>query len=248
MTDKSSLAPPPAFNRSTTTLHEADSHDELDDPELRLRIVRTATETLNVADQEDSRRRVGKRRLGTFKNRKSLFGTISRKRRASTAEKDKKETLSPPRKATAATSSLSDSLSPRPTALGGEEQLAKAAIFTSPQDAEAGTATAKGSRSSRKAAELRRRRNVWVNVDLPDNELGKNGQPVAVWARNKVRTSKYTPLTFIPKVRLSVASACTSAHSAIQNLTEQFRRVANMYFLALVVLQGDSNIASPFRD
>ncbi|KAI9284134.1 hypothetical protein BC943DRAFT_338398 [Umbelopsis sp. AD052] len=40
------------------------------------------------------------------------------------------------------------------------------------------------------------------------------------WVSNRVHTAKYTPLTFIPK-----------------NLFEQFRNVANLYFLFLVILQ-----------
>lgn len=49
--------------------------------------------------------------------------------------------------------------------------------------------------------------------------------PIRRYVRNKVRTSKYTPITFFPK-----------------NLFEQFRRVANMYFLLLVILQSTSPI------
>ncbi|KAF9042681.1 phospholipid-translocating P-type ATPase [Rhodocollybia butyracea] len=64
------------------------------------------------------------------------------------------------------------------------------------------------------------RRNVYVNYPLAHSELDQNGEPLARYKRNKVRTSKYTILTFIPK-----------------NLFEQFRRVANMFFLVLVVVQ-----------
>ncbi|KAI0794941.1 phospholipid-translocating P-type ATPase [Abortiporus biennis] len=64
------------------------------------------------------------------------------------------------------------------------------------------------------------RRNVYVNIPLPDDELDPSGEPVIRYARNKVRTSKYTIITFIPK-----------------NLYEQFRRVANLYFLLLVVVE-----------
>ncbi|KAG9123661.1 hypothetical protein FRC07_014357 [Ceratobasidium sp. 392] len=64
------------------------------------------------------------------------------------------------------------------------------------------------------------RRMVYVNLPLPESETKSNGDPVVRYERNKVRTSKYTIITFIPK-----------------NLYEQFRRVANLYFLALVVLQ-----------
>ncbi|TFK47398.1 phospholipid-translocating P-type ATPase [Heliocybe sulcata] len=64
------------------------------------------------------------------------------------------------------------------------------------------------------------RRNVYVNQPLSAMEVDHHGEPVKVYVRNKVRTSKYTIITFIPK-----------------NLYEQFRRVANLYFLALVVMQ-----------
>ncbi|KZV80365.1 hypothetical protein EXIGLDRAFT_630413, partial [Exidia glandulosa HHB12029] len=63
------------------------------------------------------------------------------------------------------------------------------------------------------------RRLVHVAVPLGRDEVKRNGEPLTTYVRNKIRTSKYTPLTFLPK-----------------NLYEQFRRVANIYFLALVVL------------
>lgn len=68
-----------------------------------------------------------------------------------------------------------------------------------------------------------RRRNVYVNYTLPLDEVDGSGEPIARYARNKVRTSseylfrscltacnpcsEYTIITFIPK-----------------NLYEQFRR------------------------
>ncbi|KAH9846917.1 phospholipid-translocating P-type ATPase [Lenzites betulinus] len=64
------------------------------------------------------------------------------------------------------------------------------------------------------------RRNVYVNYTLPLDEVDHNGDPVVRYVRNKVQTSKYTIVTFLPK-----------------NLYEQFRRVANLYFLALVIVQ-----------
>ncbi|CAJ0755549.1 16631_t:CDS:10 [Entrophospora sp. SA101] len=62
-------------------------------------------------------------------------------------------------------------------------------------------------------------RQVFVNEQIPSNNLDKNGRPKQ-YVSNKVKTSKYTVFTFIPK-----------------NLYEQFRRIANFFFLTLVILQ-----------
>ncbi|KAI0266442.1 phospholipid-translocating P-type ATPase [Gloeopeniophorella convolvens] len=64
------------------------------------------------------------------------------------------------------------------------------------------------------------RRNIYVNTPLSAIEVDQNGEPIVRYARNKVKTTKYTIITFVPK-----------------NLYEQFRRVANLYFLVLLVLQ-----------
>lgn len=62
-------------------------------------------------------------------------------------------------------------------------------------------------------------RTVYFNVPLPDNEKDEEGHPLHHYARNKIRTAKYTPLSFIPK-----------------NLWWQFHNVANMYFLFIIIL------------
>jgi len=63
------------------------------------------------------------------------------------------------------------------------------------------------------------RRSIYVNEPLPES-LKDKGRPLQTFVSNKVTTSKYTLFTFIPK-----------------NLYEQFRRVANFFFLLIAVLQ-----------
>lgn len=63
-------------------------------------------------------------------------------------------------------------------------------------------------------------RRVFVNLPLPEYELTSKGKPKNVYVTNKIRTSKYTIISFVPK-----------------NLFEQFRRPANMYFLAMAIIQ-----------
>ncbi|CAG8729191.1 5021_t:CDS:1, partial [Racocetra fulgida] len=63
-------------------------------------------------------------------------------------------------------------------------------------------------------------RQVFVNEPLPQSKLDKKGRPRQQYVTNKVTTSKYSILTFVPK-----------------NLYEQFHRIANFFFLLLVILQ-----------
>jgi len=62
-------------------------------------------------------------------------------------------------------------------------------------------------------------RRVYFNVPLPQKERDADGHPLAHYARNKIRTAKYTPLSFIPK-----------------NLWFQFHNIANVYFLFIIIL------------
>ncbi|KAM4065112.1 cation transport ATPase (P-type) domain-containing protein [Hirsutella rhossiliensis] len=61
-------------------------------------------------------------------------------------------------------------------------------------------------------------RTLYFNLPLP-GELLDDGHPMYSFPRNKIRTAKYTPLSFIPK-----------------NLWFQFHNVANIFFLFLVIL------------
>lgn len=66
------------------------------------------------------------------------------------------------------------------------------------------------------------RRTIFVNENLPEDFRDQNGKVKRehIYATNQVLTSKYTILTFIPR-----------------NLLEQFRRVANVFFLCIAILQ-----------
>ncbi|CAN6669942.1 phospholipid-transporting ATPase Dnf1p [Trichomonascus vanleenenianus] len=63
-------------------------------------------------------------------------------------------------------------------------------------------------------------RRIFINTPLPKDMIDpETGLPIAEYPRNKIRTTKYTPLSFIPK-----------------NLYYQFQNVANIYFLFIVIL------------
>ncbi|KAF9352980.1 hypothetical protein BGX26_009240 [Mortierella sp. AD094] len=74
-------------------------------------------------------------------------------------------------------------------------------------------------------------RRVFVNIAPPARFLDKNGLPKAVYGSNRISTAKYTVFTFLPK-----------------NLFEQFRRVANMFFLFMAIIQLTPmfTVGSPF--
>ena len=60
---------------------------------------------------------------------------------------------------------------------------------------------------------------IYVNVPLPDEAKDEEGRIKQHYARNKIRTAKYTPLSFIPK-----------------NLWFQFHNIANIYFFFIIIL------------
>jgi phospholipid-translocating ATPase len=69
-------------------------------------------------------------------------------------------------------------------------------------------------------------RKLFFNIPLPVEALNEHGKPAARFGRNKIRTAKYTPLSFLPK-----------------NLFHQFNNIANIYFFFLIIL-GVSFICS----
>lgn len=62
-------------------------------------------------------------------------------------------------------------------------------------------------------------RKVFFNQPLPEDAIDESGHPLVHYKRNKIRTAKYTPLSFIPK-----------------NIWFQFHNIANVYFLFLIIL------------
>ncbi len=63
------------------------------------------------------------------------------------------------------------------------------------------------------------KRTIYVNVPLPGEAKDDQGHVKQHYARNKIRTSRYTPLSFIPK-----------------NLWYQFHNIANIYFFFTIIL------------
>lgn len=82
-------------------------------------------------------------------------------------------------------------------------------------------------------------RRVYFNLPLPAEERDEEGHPKAQYARNKIRTAKYTPISFIPK-----------------NLWFQFHNIANVYFAFIIILgvcnnrpwQGSFSLTLVFSD
>ncbi|GMM31804.1 aminophospholipid-translocating P4-type ATPase [Martiniozyma asiatica (nom. inval.)] len=70
-------------------------------------------------------------------------------------------------------------------------------------------------------------RKIYWNLPLQSQDLDEEGNPPQ-YARNKIRTTKYTPVSFIPK-----------------NLYFQFGNVANIYFLTVNILGAFSIFGVP---
>lgn len=70
-------------------------------------------------------------------------------------------------------------------------------------------------------------RRLYFNLPLPQDLVDDGGGPIQQFTRNKIRTAKYTPLSFIPK-----------------NLWFQFQNIANIFFLFLVILVVSTSMSS----
>ncbi|SMR52405.1 unnamed protein product [Zymoseptoria tritici ST99CH_1E4] len=70
-----------------------------------------------------------------------------------------------------------------------------------------------------KPPEGQTQRTIYVNQPLPESARDEHGAPLQTFKRNKIRTAKYTAISFLPK-----------------NLWFQLHNIANVYFIFIVVL------------
>ncbi|GAA5886239.1 hypothetical protein JCM6882_001576 [Rhodosporidiobolus microsporus] len=203
-------------------------YDPATDPELRLRVVHTAAESIHETLQEEERRRFSRlasRRnkhdpdagSSSLKPKRTLFG---RRKRAGTVTSSKRGHGGDEEGGgDGATTEGGHEPGPEEraelermrTRMNAAAEAEESARRQEKQDAE--ERKKKDKEARRRGKKVKDRRVVYVNVE------GVKTDPRG-YERNKVRTSKYTLVSFVPK-----------------NLLEQFRRVANVYFLALVILQ-----------
>lgn len=109
--------------------------------------------------------------------------------------------------------SILDRLNRRPSRMekkresGGSESLGGGDIAEDPEEGETQGEAGEGQRK------------LYFNVPLPPDALDEDGSPKTTYPRNKIRTAKYTPLSFLPK-----------------NIWLQFHNIANVYFFILIIL------------
>lgn len=72
-------------------------------------------------------------------------------------------------------------------------------------------------------------RTIYFNVPMPENERDEEGHSIHTYPRNKIRTAKYTALTFVPK-----------------NVWLQFHNIANIYFLFVIILNVCATPVTPW--
>lgn len=202
-----------SFEHQGTDDENLDFFDPMSiDPDLRLRTVKTAHSVLaeSIRSEALAEKREKRRRLfRSMKRKASGIGKGTLKRKWPAGDNGKPDSVETEgfNKDAISTGSLP---SQPPPISSSEHHFEKT----------------KGKAKNRKAEFPRR--TVYVNIPLPSSLRNSQGEPVVRYVRNKVRTSKYSLITFIPK-----------------NLLEQFRRVANIYFLFLVILQLFSIFGAP---
>lgn len=195
----------------TGDAHEQPDYDPNLDPALRLRVVHSYAESIKDADRSEDRYQAKARRR---RQHGSQFFT-----RVASKLSTRRSHRRAPRKAAHDAVPVPDF--PPVGIVDGDSDSEAQPKASMPPDAANSTPDPKdkSQKHGKKKAPPARRR-VYVNVPVPPSELDKHGEPKTLYARNKVRTSKYTLVSFLPKF-----------------LFEQFRRIANIYFLVLIFLQ-----------
>lgn len=214
-------------------------YDPMVDPNLQLRTVRTAAESIAESHRSEQRREDRKRAKKRGEQGQSILGKFGRGRSMLRRDASRKggvgsaianmvhDEMGHKRHASGASGTGGEGVGVafdsaqqyktplQPTMDAGEEAEREAELEVAEESDEEEQDEKSGSNKV-----TGKRRNIYLNMPLASNEVNRKGEPLAIYPRNKVRTSKYTVVTFLPRF-----------------LFEQFRRIANIYFLGLVVLQ-----------
>jgi phospholipid-translocating ATPase len=105
--------------------------------------------------------------------------------------------------------------------MGSTKEKRESAASSAPEDDE------------KDAAPSPNNRTIYFNQPLPPEAKDEEGHPLVQYKRNKIRTAKYTPISFLPK-----------------NLWLQFHNIANVYFLFIIILSVriGGRVATRMRD
>ncbi|KAI9606529.1 hypothetical protein H4Q26_006063 [Puccinia striiformis f. sp. tritici PST-130] len=204
------------------------------DPDQHLRLTRSATETIHEAISEDDRRRLAKKNRSNHNKRNqqqllsahnhplptnSIFNSKLNSKNSANQLNSQQQQHNHDPSGSSSNPPTQKFIPPMPIAPELDQDEEEADEHTRNlkelEDSPAADLQRKQTDSSRQ-----QRRSIYVNLVLPTVQVDKYGDPIARYVRNKVRTTKYTIITFFPK-----------------NMWEQFRNVANVYFLVLIIFQ-----------
>ncbi|RAH59232.1 phospholipid-translocating P-type ATPase domain-containing protein [Aspergillus piperis CBS 112811] len=101
--------------------------------------------------------------------------------------------------------------------LDAKEEMPKTSTANSPTSMK--SPTSQQTTTSTESPTGSSNRRIYFNIPIPESERDEDGRPMAAYPRNKIRTAKYTALSFVPK-----------------NIWFQFQNIANIYFLFIIIL------------